>query len=243
MTGGIVPEALSNRDRAVVELVDRFRQLKASHIRTALFAGSGSKTSLDRTLKRLVERRYLARLARPVGGDGGGSSQYVYQLGRAGWRLLAKQGEYWIPRSVNLHTLAIADSFAGLKQAERGGKFTLIRFNPEPACHVSVGAIELTPDAYVEIGFREQNTKISLWLEIDRGTEKAEVIKEKCIRYWRAYQIWEHDTFPYVMFVVPDALRRRSIERVVMAGPDEAYELFRISESSSFVEFIHRNLR
>ncbi len=67
MTGGIpvsqrVVPAPSARDRAVVELVDRFRQLTASQVAAVLFTDQVSKTPLDRTLKRLVERRYLTRL-------------------------------------------------------------------------------------------------------------------------------------------------------------------------------------
>lgn len=234
---------LSSRDQAVIKLIGDFRQLSAAHIRTALFAGTTSKTPLDRCLKRLVEHRYLVRLSRLVGGDGGGSAQYVYQLGRAGWRLLGREGDYWVPRSVNLHTLAIADSHQRLVQAEHDGWLTVITFEPEPNCHVSVGSVRLTPDAYTEIGLHEQRLKIGLWLEVDRGTEKGEVIREKCIRYWRAYQTWEDEVFPYIAFVVPDLARSRVIERVIESGPVEAQELFRVYRLEHLAEDIHRNLR
>jgi hypothetical protein len=147
---------LTARDRTVVELVGHFRQLTAGQVAAALFADQVSKTPLDRTLKRLVERRYLARLARPVGGDGGGSAQYVYQLGRAGWRLLGKPGEYWPFRAVNLHALAVADCFVALTVADRAGDCTLLAFEPEPGCHVTTGGVQLTPDARAEVGYRDQ---------------------------------------------------------------------------------------
>lgn len=119
----------------MVELVARFRQLSAGHVHAALFADCASKTPCDRALKRLCGRGYLARLIRPVGGDGGGSSQYVYQLGRAGWRLLGLQGTFWTARSVNLHSLAIADCFIQLRVAEQQGLLTVLLFDTEPRCH------------------------------------------------------------------------------------------------------------
>src|SRR5690348_5885297 len=135
MSSGIASRLLlAERDRAVIALVGRFRQLSAAHIGAALFPGLVSKTPLDRCLKRLTERRYLVRLARPVGGDGGGSAQFVYQLGRLGWQLLGRTGAYWAPRTPNRHALAIADCYVKLLDAERAGKLKLLRFDPEPDC-------------------------------------------------------------------------------------------------------------
>jgi hypothetical protein len=233
MTSGIpasqrVVPVCSARDRAVVELVGRFRQLTAGQLAAALFAEQTSKTPLDRTLKRLIERRYLARLTRPVGGDGGGSAQYVYQLGRAGWRLLGKPGEYWPFRAVNLHALAVADCFVALTHADRAGDCALLDFEPEPACHVTVGATQLTPDACAEVGYRDQGVKLSCWLEVDRGTEHRETIREKCVRCWRAYQQWEGEVFPSVMFVVPDEQRAAVIRQVIAGGPEDAQALFHV---------------
>lgn len=239
MTSGIPASAalrptLPARDRAVVDLVGRFRQLTAGQIAAVLFADQVSKTPLDRCLKRLVERRYLVRLTRPVGGDGGGSAQYVYQLGRAGWKLLGKPGEYWVRRAVNLHTLAVADCFVALTGAERAGQCMLLAFEPEPGCHIEVGSVTLTPDAYVEVGYRERGVKLFVWLEVDRGTEHRETIKEKCVRYWRAYQQWAGEVFPTVLFVVPDEDRLRQIEQVIAGGPDEAQALFHVGLFTTF---------
>jgi hypothetical protein len=241
-SGIVLSSTLSGRDQAVVELVGRFRQLSAAHIGSILFAGSASKTPLDRCLKRLVEQRYLARLARPVGGDGGGSAQFVYQLGRAGWRLLGKSGAYWVPRAVNRHTLAIADCYVQLCRAERAGEVAVLAFEPEPLCHVNVGTIQLTPDAFAEIGVRALNAKFSFWLEVDRGTEHGQVIKDKCIRYWRAYKLWEGAVFPYVVFVVPDESRRQEVCRVVAGGPDQAQDIFQVTLMDQLTEVIQGKL-
>jgi hypothetical protein len=83
---------LSERDREVVELVGNFRQLLPSQIGARLFQGRSSTTPPDRTLKRLVERKRLSRLKRLVGGDHGGSRQFIYQLGCQGWRSLDRPG-------------------------------------------------------------------------------------------------------------------------------------------------------
>ena len=80
------------------------------------------------------------------------------------------------------------------------------------------------------------------WVEIDRSTESMETIKGKCVRYWRAYQAWEEDVFPFVVFVVPDDTRRREIERIVAAGPGEAQALFRVYLLDELAEGIRRVL-
>jgi hypothetical protein len=83
--------------------------------------------------------------------------------------------------------------------------------------------------------------KFAFWLEIDRDTENAEVIRGKCVRYWRAYQAWPGEVFPYVVFVVPDEPRRRELARVIAGGPIEAQELFQVCQLDTLAELIHRN--
>ncbi|SRR5581483_3531593 len=239
----ITRDVLSPRDTQVVELVGRFRLFSAEGLGEVLFSDNKSKTPLDRALKRLTDAGYLARLGRMVGGFGGGSGQYVYQLGRAGWRLMGKGGGYRPLRVIDLHTLTIAECFVILKRLELGGQLTVITYTAEPGCHRTVGGVSLTPDAYVELGVSALNLKYSFWLEIDRDTENSETIKGKCSRYWRAFQSWDGEIFPYVLFVVPDAGRRRELERIISGGPDEAQALFRVHPLDSFGELIHRNLQ
>lgn len=243
VTHGGRARPLTPRDRRIVELVGRFRLVGAAQIRAVEFAAQASKTPLDRTLKRLTEAGYLVRLARMVGGFGGGSGEYVYQLGRAGWRLLGKGGGYRPLRVVDLHTLTITECFVALHGLERRGALNIITYQPEPGCHLNVAGTPLTPDAYVELGVQQPRLKFRYWLEIDRDTENPDTIKGKCVRYWRAYQAWQEPTFPYVVFVVPDVARRRELARVVAGGPAQAQELFRIYELNTFAKVIHRNMR
>ena len=232
--------ALSRRDAQVVELVGRFRLMGAEQIRAVLFTTQSSKTPLDRALKRLTDTGYLARIGRMVGGFGGGSGQYVYQLGHLGWRQLGKGGGYRPVRVIDHHALTIAECFVLLKRLERGGELAVLSYAADPASRRTVGEILLTPDAYVELGVQATRQKFTFWLEIDRDTENAEIIRGKCVRYWRAFQAWPGDVFPYVVFVVPDEGRRREVERVIAGGPDEAQSLFRVGELDGFPELIRR---
>ncbi|WP_239310623.1 replication-relaxation family protein [Frankia sp. Cj3] len=217
--------------------VARFRQLSAEQIAEMHFWNLQSATPLDRTLKRLTTSRHLARLERPRGGVGGGSAQFVYQLGRAGWKLTNKQGDYWAPRAANLHALAVADCFVRLNQTARTGAFEVLDFQPEPAAHVKVGTIQLTPDAVMRLGFGQRGSgdELAYWLEVDRGTEHADTIQDKCVRYWRAYQQWNPaEVYPLVLFVVPDAQRAQMIEQVIKGGPEEARQLFKVCTFDEF---------
>lgn len=232
--------APSPRDVRIVELVGRFRLMTAEQIRSVEFAAQASKTPLDRALKRLTDNGYLVRLARMVGGVGGGSGQYVYQLGRVGWRLLGKGGGYRPLRVVDLHTLTIAECFVALHRLHRQGALTVISYQPEPGCHVTVGTTALTPDAHVELGMPSQRMKYQVWLEVDRDTENADTIRGKCVRYWKAYKAWKAEVFPYVVFVVPDAARQREMERIVAGGPDEAQALFRVCQLETLAKDIRR---
>lgn len=231
---------LSPRDEAVVELVGRFRQMTTSQIRPVLFGEVSSQTPLDRTLKRLVDHQYLARLERAVGGWAAGSGPYVYQLGREGWRHLGRDGQYWPYRSVSLHTLDIAALFVTLKGAERRGELVVLSYEPEPACHLKQGAVLLTPDAKLDVGLPVQRQRVGAFLELDRGTERARQIQGKCLRYWEAYQGWPDQVFPLVVFVVPDERRATEIARSISQLPQAARPLFRICEMDKVPQEIGR---
>ena len=75
VTGQGAGRLLSPRDAQVVELVGRFRLVSAGQVREVVFPDLASKTPLDRSLRRLTATGYLRRLARFVGGFGGGSGQ------------------------------------------------------------------------------------------------------------------------------------------------------------------------
>jgi hypothetical protein len=232
-------ERLSARDAHVVEFIGSFRQVTTAQVQVVCFAGCRSRTPGDRALKRLTERRYLARLPRALGGTQGGSGQTVYQLGRAGHSYLERTGDCWASRVVNLHTLAITDCYASLKQAEHRGELQVLTFTTEPSCHLTVGGISLTPDARLTVVSYARGKKFHYFLEADRGMERREKIVDKMIRYWQTYHKWQSEAvFPRVLFVVPDARRVQEIERIIRAGPEAALPLFAVCTHEGFAQFV-----
>lgn len=234
---------LSAREQTVVEAVAQLGQLTARQIGTLAFAGLKSATPMKRTLKRLTDRGVLARLRlRIVGGDGGGSSTYVYQLGRQGGRLLRLQRDYPRYTAVDDHMLDTSECFVQLKRLEHAGVLSVLDYRGEEAAYREVAGIKLTPDLYVQLGFAASGVQLFRWLEVDRATERAPQIAEKCGRYWRAYDQWDERVhgavFPRVLFVVPDEKRQREIERVIAKQLIEARPIFQVCQMASFPQFL-----
>lgn len=231
-----------DRDRQIVMSIARFGQLTASHLRTMHFQQHASQTPLDRALKRLVESRFIARIERRmIGGSGAGSGQYVYQLGSAGWTLAGRAGRYWPARTVNYHTLAIADAYRELLELEHKGRIEIVGFTTEPETWRTVGGVELRPDMFIQIGNVFKGTLTSLWLEVDMGTERQKQIKDKLALYWQARQrtdASELAVFPRVIFVAPDEHRATELRWIVEQGPEEAQDLFLISTADEFAALI-----
>lgn len=225
----------TERDRQIVLLIGRFKQLAAGHIHELLFADVSSRTPLDRALLRLVNTGFIARIERRlIGGSGAGSGQYVYQLGPKGWRMTGREDRYWAMRSVDYHSLATADAYVALRKAERDGLINVITYETEPDTWREIAGSKLTPDLYVELSVPKQREYLSLWIEVDMGTERQKQMKDKFLRYWHAYQHSEGGIYPLVVFVVPDAQRAYDVKRWIATGPDEARALFDVVELANF---------
>ncbi|MEA9985666.1 replication-relaxation family protein [Subtercola sp. RTI3] len=227
------------RDRQIVLLVNQFHQLTSGHVRDLVFHDTTGMPPF-RALKRLVESRHLVRIEKKMaGGSSGGSGQYVYQLGSEGWKLARREGRYYPQSAVNYHTLAIADVHVQLKKLERTGEIKIIGFMNEFDSAVIIGGAKLTPDYQVEIGIPAKRQSLSLWIEIDLGTERPKQIKDKLMRYWHAYQnATEHDlaTFPVVLFLAPDEERVKELRWVISRGDEETRALFMVGLMSDFPE-------
>jgi hypothetical protein len=94
----------------------------------------------------------------------------------------------------------------------------------------------LTPDAYVEVGNRQQRLKRAYWLELDWGTEHLSTIAEKCERYRATFHAWQETFFPTVLFVVPDAARRGKNTRAVCA--EDRPRLFEVCAHEDLLHLI-----
>ncbi len=228
---------MHERDRAIVLAVGRFGQLASAHVQSLFFTDNASQTPHRRSLARLTESKYLARIERRMaGGSGAGSGQYVYQLGPKGWDLCRRDGRYFPHRAVNHHSLAVADAFVSLHMAEQAGKLTIERYDVEDDAHRIIAHTRLTPDLFVRV--RPIGGKpLSLWVEVDLGTERQRQIADKLARYYNAYTHATTDdipAFPRVLFLVPDAFRQEQIADWVGRQPEESQRLFRVVEQRLF---------
>lgn len=226
---------LTDRDLQILRLVGRFGQLSSGHIRDLVFDGL-SDVPCKRRLAHLTKHRALARIERrTVGGTGAGSGQYVYQLGSLGWQIVRREGRYWPYRAVNYHSLAVGDVYVDLKRLERVGQLRVEFLSAEPDTWASIAGAELRPDLHVILHDLVTNRIISLWIEVDMGTERQKQLKDKMARYYHAFL---HSTeellegmgigrdFPLVAFLVPDDDRLNELRHLVARGADEAQALF-----------------
>lgn len=222
-------QELSGRDRHIVQLVARFKQVSSRQLHELLFTDI-SHTPADRALRRLTERGYLQRIERRmVGGSRGGSGQYVYALGRRGF-YLHFDGAYRPWRTVNYHALAIVDAFITLRRLERAGVLAVAGFSTEPDCWARIAGNELKPDMYIDL--ERAGQRLKLWLEIDMGSEGQRQLREKLERYWRAYNdadVAEWPVFPRVLWVAVDEERAKELRWLVEQGPKDARPLFDVT--------------
>lgn len=231
----------TDRDRQIVHEVSRYGQLSSGHIFELLFPGAKSQTRLHEALTRLRTAGYLATIERrPVGGTGAGSGPTVYQLGTKGRKYFGRDKKYPY-RSIHPHTLAIADTAIALKRLEREGTIEIIGMATEPDSWQELAGVDIRPDLFVKLGLVGQGISVSLWIEVDMGTERQKQLKEKLANYWHVRQhvtMEELRTVPRVLFLVPDDERLKEIAWLIDSGPVEAKEMFRVQRQDSFPQIL-----
>jgi hypothetical protein len=229
---------IHDRDRQIVLSIATFGQLASGQIAALHFDDVSSDTPQWRAMTRLVQRGYVKRIERRlVGGTGAGSGQYVFQLGRAGHAFSRRPGKYWPFRTVDYHTLAIADAHIELLLQQRAGRIRIETFSTEPYTWLVIAGADLRPDYHAEVADLGRQRNLSLWIEIDMGTERQKAIKDKLARYWHAYQhATEEDlpSFPLVLFIAPDDARARELRLWIERGEKEAQDLFLVSTIPEF---------
>lgn len=224
---------LSIRDQQIIAFVARFGQVTKQHVRHALF-DTKSATPCDRAIKRLTDQKLLARVEiRTVGGANGGSGQYVYQVGPAGWKLANTEGSFWLSRSVKYHSLAIADVYCDIKQ-----HLIVITFDTEPDSHQKINYVPLMPDLYVELDLGGITRRA--WLEVDLGTERPKQLREKMSRYHHAWsgagEQW--NPWPLVVWCVPDLKRARELFALIGLQPKESQPMYRVALFGEVVQVL-----
>lgn len=232
-----------DRDRQILVTVARFGQASPANIREIHFHELASLTPMRRTLSRMVQNKLLRRVERRmVGGSGAGSGQYVYALGSVGWRLMQREGRYSPSRVVNYHTLAIIDAYTEIKRLENEGRLQIDAYEAEPDSWRNIKGADLRPDLYVKVSEQFRARSISLWVEVDLGTERPRQIKEKLAGYWHAYQHADDSdltVYPSVVFLAPDDARERELRHIINEGKnEEAKKLFITSTIGDFTSLI-----
>lgn len=219
---------LSARDWAVLRDVARFRLMTGRQLQQLHFGdGPTAARIARRVLLSLTERGVLGRLERRIGGLRAGSSGFVYGLGGVGYRLLhdgdrPQRRLHEVRDGFLLHTLAIAELYLELRQAERQGRCQLLHLETEPGCWRpidDVGGQEwLKPDLLVVAAVNGGEEVLSSYVEIDRATEHRPTLARKLRQYDLAYQLsagGAADVFPRVTWLVPTPARAAVLRDVI----------------------------
>lgn len=244
-----IRSGLSERDVEVLESVATNRFLTSHQIRRTHFADHATDAaairSTNRALARLAGLGLVAHLERRVGGVRAGSGSHVWTLTEAGARLLRATGEMdGLPlrlraheptTSFLAHTLAVAEVCLRLREAERGGKFTIVELQREPDCWRAHSRrhsddIRLRPDLSLVTASGEYEDH--WFLEIDRDTEPPSRVVRACLKYEAYRQTGAEQkrlgVFPAVVWVAPDAKRAATLQTHIAGTPGLSRELFAV---------------
>lgn len=219
-------QQLSPRHWAVLRDVARFRLMTGRQLQRLHFGDSPSAARIARrVLLSLTERRVLGRLERQVGGLRAGSSGFVYGVGAAGYRLLHDNEPphrrlHEVRDGFLQHTLALADLYLALREAERAGRCQLLQLETEPACWRPVDDVAgrdwLKPD--LALIAASGDDVLSSYVELDRGTEHRPVLLRKLRQYDLAYQLAPGPAdavFPRVTWLVPNPRRAELLRDLI----------------------------
>jgi hypothetical protein len=243
---------LSGRDLAILRDLARMRCLTGLQLNRLHFHDLGA-TNRDRArrrvLNRLVRLSVVTTLARRIGGVRAGSAGLVYALDAGGQRLLrlldhdndGPGRRPWTPSTLFLaHTLAVAELYVCLREAERTGRLELSAFLAEPASWqrtASLGTIK--PDGYALVAHAD--IEDAWWLEVDQGTESRNTIRRKLSLYLLAAQagvVGPHEILPRVLVTVPDERRLTAIRETVTDIGSMAERLISVTLHTQMVEYL-----
>jgi hypothetical protein len=233
---------LSDRDWAILQLLDQHRFATTSQLRRMFFRDHASQSAATRAcvrvLDRLLTQRLVTRLERRIGGVRHGSASFVWCLDVVGDRLT--RAEDGVRRRVRepsfpflLHTLAVTEVHVQLQEAASTGAFRLTTVRIETEAWRSYvtpqGAPSiLKPDLMVTLS---TNTYDDHWyLEIDLGSESLPVLLRKCAAYADYRQTGhaqaEHGVFPRVLWLLPTPARVGRLHAAIAADPRLPDRLF-----------------
>lgn len=247
---------LNTRDIALLRDLARLRILTGSQLERLQFqdlASPNRDRARRRVLSKLIACHTVTTLARSIGGVRAGSSGLTYSLDTAGqrvlWLLDQERGQSarrpWTPGTLFLaHTLAIAELYVCLREAERAGQLELPVFLAEPAAWqrtASLGTIK--PDAYALVAFGD--IEDAWWIEVDRATESRNTLRRKLSLYLLATQAGvtgPDGITPRVLITVPDTQRLETVREILADLGPVAQRLIAITLHNRAIEYLTKAL-
>jgi len=243
---------LSARDQAIVRDLARVRVLTGNQLERLHFYDLGL-TNRDRARRRVLNRliawRVVTTLARRVGGVRAGSAGLVYSLDTAGQRvllLLDSRDELtvrrpWTPGALFLaHTLAVAELYVRLREAERLGRLELSTFLAEPASWQRTTTLgTLKPDAYALLAHGD--IEDAWWIEVDQGTESPATVRRKLSLYVLAATagvVGPHEILPRVLVTVPDTQRLEIVREIAAELGPAAERLILVTLHGMAIDYL-----
>jgi len=215
---------LTERDRLVALDCYEHRVLTTEQLRRLHFR---SPSKARRRLELLYQLRVLDRF-RPPSRHGEGSSPYHWILDEAGAHVVAQalgverselgwrhQAAIAIAASSTLaHQLEVNEFFSRLAEETRQDGGRLAAWWGERRCLAALGG-QAAPDGYGRFELPGQGP-VSFLLELDRGTEEHERLRQKARRYARALPRSELSVDdPVVVVAVPTPARRDNLARAL----------------------------
>jgi hypothetical protein len=247
---------LSDRDKDILRTIQVYRYLTTSQIQRLHVNDAASPSAAlratSRNLKKLKELHLIDSLPRRIGGVYSGSGSCVWHLDAAGEHLLRLNDKNARPHKASFepssyfvaHTLSVAECYVRLKEVCRKKGMRLSETQNEPYCwrpYNSAGKIiSLKPDLFA-ITICD-NYEDRWFFEIDLATESPIKITEKCRRYLEYYRSGleqeQHKVFPLVVWIVPDAARKSSIELRIKAEFSKQPNIFTVITPNEFESMV-----
>ncbi len=223
--------SLSDRNKKVLRSIQAYRYLTTSQIQRLhvidAATPSAALRATSRNLKKLKELHLIDSLDRRIGGVYSGSGSSVWYLDAAGEHLLRlTDNKKARPHKASfepspyflVHTLSVSECVVRLTEVCRKKGMHLTEAQNEPYCwrpYNSAGKIiALKPDLFAITLCHMYEDR--WFFEIDLATESPIKVIEKCHRYHQYYRSGleqeQYGVFPLVVWIVPDAARKSSIE-------------------------------
>jgi hypothetical protein len=218
---------LTGRDHQIALDCYEHRVLTTEQLQRLYF--SGARTARSR-LQALYSLRVLDRF-RPPWRRGEGSTQHHWVLDEGGAHIVAAErgierrelrwrhaAAFAVATSAKLaHHVEVNELFTRLAQQASAAGGSLSEWYGERTTYQLLCGIA-TPDGYGVLNLPDL-APVHLLLELDRGTEPAERLREKAVRYSRAIpRSALRDMNPLILMVAPTAARARTA-RAAVAGP------------------------